>query len=88
MGVRDFGRIDIKTNNHGECFFMEANLVPGMTQCSSYFPEACHIENSFTYNKVVELLLAGGLARAATTIPPHFQPDTEHKLDIASQRIH
>jgi len=88
LGVRDFGRIDIKTNNHGECFFMEANLVPGMTQSSSYFPEACHIENSFTYNKVVELLLAGGLARAATTIPPHFQPDTEHKLDIESQRIH
>ncbi|MCW8910960.1 MAG: D-alanine--D-alanine ligase, partial [Gammaproteobacteria bacterium] len=28
LGVRDFGRIDIKTDNHGECFFMEANLVP------------------------------------------------------------
>ena len=31
LGARDFGRIDIKTNKSGECFFMEANLVPGMT---------------------------------------------------------
>lgn len=65
LGVRDFGRIDIKTNNHGECFFMEANLVPGMTYGSSYFPEACYIAHEFSYSKVIELLLAGGLARVS-----------------------
>jgi D-alanine-D-alanine ligase len=74
LGVRDFGRIDIKTNNHGECFFMEANLVPGMTLGSSYFPEACEIAHQFNYRKVIELLLAGGLARAS--------------LSISSQEIH
>ena len=67
LGVRDFGRIDIKTNNHGECFFMEANLVPGMTYGSSYFPEACDIAHEFAYDKVIELLLAGGLARASSS---------------------
>ena len=65
LGVRDFGRIDIKTDNHGECFFMEANLVPGMTYGSSYFPEACDIAHEFAYDKVIELLLAGGLARVS-----------------------
>jgi len=65
LGVRDFGRIDIKTDNHGECFFMEANLVPGMTYGSSYFPEACNIAHEFAYDKVIELLLAGGLARVS-----------------------
>jgi D-alanine-D-alanine ligase len=44
---------------------MEANLVPGMTYGSSYFPEACNIENEFSYAKVIELLLAGGLARVS-----------------------
>jgi D-alanine-D-alanine ligase len=77
LGVRDFGRIDIKTNNHGECFFMEANLVPGMTHGSSYFPEACKIAHEFAYDKVVELLLAGGLARACSTVPPSIHPDTD-----------
>lgn len=83
LGIRDYGRIDIKTNNHGECFFMEANLVPGMKQGSSYFPQACDIAHAFSYDKVVELLLSGGLARASTTIPPHIHPDTD-KTTVSS----
>jgi len=80
LGIRDFGRIDIKTNNHGECFFMEANLVPGMTYGSSYFPEACEIAHEFAYDKVVELLMDSGLSRALSTIPPSSQPDSDAKL--------
>lgn len=74
LGVRDFGRIDIKTNNNGDCFFMEANLVPGMTCGSSYFPEACEIAHQFNYNKVIELLLAGGLTRASSNISSQTTP--------------
>ena len=77
LDVRDFGRIDIKTNKTGECFFMEANLVPGMTYGSSYFPQACYIAHKFDYDKVVELLLASGIARATSTIPPNLQPDLD-----------
>jgi len=80
LGIRDFGRIDIITNNHGECFFMEANLVPGMTYGSSYFPEACEIAHEFTYDKVIELLIDSGLSRASSTIPPNCQPDSDNKL--------
>ena len=80
LGVRDFGRIDIKTNKNGECFFMEANLVPGMTYGSSYFPEACDIAHEFAYDKVIELLLNGGLERASSTIPPDIQSDSNNKL--------
>ena len=79
LGVRDFGRIDIKTDNHGECFFMEANLVPGMTFGSSYFPQACDIAHQFSYDKVVELILSGGLARAVSTMPP-ICPDLDEKI--------
>jgi len=75
LGVRDFGRIDIKTNKSGECFFMEANLVPGMTYGSSYFPQACDIAHEFAYDKVIELLIAGGLARASATIHPDSDDD-------------
>lgn len=77
LGVRDFGRIDIKTDNHGECFFMEANLVPGMTYGSSYFPQACNIANEFSYDKVIELMLESGINRASSTIPPVTQPDLD-----------
>jgi len=64
LGVRDFGRIDIKANNNGDCFFMEANLVPGMTYGSSYFPKAWEIEYGISYDKVVDLVLEGALRRA------------------------
>jgi D-alanine-D-alanine ligase len=80
LGARDFGRIDIKTNNHGDCFFMEANLVPGMTYGSSYFPQACNIANEFVYDKVIELLISGGLARVSSTIPPYLYPGSDDKI--------
>jgi len=72
LGVRDFGRIDIKANKSGECFFMEANLVPGMTFGSSYFPEACDIAHEFTYDKVIGLMLDGVLTRASLNLPPNI----------------
>lgn len=83
LGARDFGRIDIKTNKSGECFFMEANLVPGMTYGSSYFPEACDIAHDIAYDNVIELLLAGGLARASSTMPPDIQTDPDNKVVVA-----
>lgn len=80
LGIRDFARIDIISDNHGEYFFMEANLVPGMTYGSSYFPKACKIAHEFTYDKVIERLIDSGLCRASSTIPPNSQPDSDNKL--------
>ncbi|WP_373003207.1 ATP-grasp domain-containing protein [Sulfurimonas sp.] len=63
LGIRDYGRIDIKTNKDGECYFMEVNLVPGMTHGSSYFPKSCEIENKFAYDDAVALMLSQGINR-------------------------
>jgi len=70
LGVRDFGRIDIITNKSGRCFFTEANLVPGMSCGSSYFPEAFKIEHELTYDKVIELILDIGLSRVSSIAYP------------------
>jgi D-alanine-D-alanine ligase len=83
LGARDFGRIDIKTKKSGECFFMEANLVPGMTYGSSYFPKACDIAHEFAYDKVIELLIAGGISRASSTVPPFINPDPDENFMVA-----
>lgn len=63
LGIRDFGRIDIKTNEGGECFFMEANLVPGMTSGSSYFPRACEIASDLKYDEVIRIIVEKCLSR-------------------------
>lgn len=64
LGIRDFARIDIKSNKNGDCFFMEANLVPGLTPDSSYFPKSCEIEFGLTYDEVIHLMLDNALYRA------------------------
>lgn len=53
LGIEGFARIDIKANADGKCFFMEVNLVPGMTAGSSYFPEACRIDRDLSYDQTV-----------------------------------
>ena len=56
LGVTGFGRIDIKMDEDSQCYFMEANLVPGMTKGSSYFPKAFEIANNISYDKVIQQL--------------------------------
>ncbi len=64
LGIRGFGRIDIKMDSLGCCYFMEANLVPGMNQSTSYFPQACAIANNMSYDNVIKSMLNECLARA------------------------
>lgn len=64
LGVRDFARIDIKTNHNGQSYFMEANLVPGMTRSSSYFPKACKSEHGYSYDKIIEVIVDACLERS------------------------
>lgn len=63
LDVRDFGRIDIRANKRGYYYFIEANLVPGMTRGISYFPNAFEIEHGFTYQEVVNLMIEKGFSR-------------------------
>ncbi len=64
LGVRGFGRIDIKMDNHGQCHFIEANLVPGMKKDSSYFPRSCKMNAGLDYDEVVRLIMHGVMKRA------------------------
>ena len=63
LDIRDYGRIDIKSNVHGHCYFMNVNLVPDMTYDSSYFPKACEIEHDISYDEMIELIVEEGISR-------------------------
>jgi len=67
LGAREFGRIDIKMNAQGLPHFLEANLVPGMTRDSSYFPEACRIDADLSYGDVIREMFDRSAHR--TTVP-------------------
>lgn len=57
LGIEGFARIDIKSNTKGEYFFMEVNLVPGMTFGSSYFPEAFRIDRGISYDQTISSMV-------------------------------
>lgn len=63
LGARDYGRIDIKMDSHNRCYFLEANLTPGMTKGSSYFPNSYELCAMLEYNNVVLLLIQSALKR-------------------------
>jgi D-alanine-D-alanine ligase len=58
LGARDYGRIDIIMDKENKPYFMEANLIPGMTKRlkennSSYFTRACYINDNMTYKETI-----------------------------------
>ena len=79
LGIRDFGRIDIKTNRLGECFFMKADLVPGMAPGSSYFPKTCQTAQNISYDRVVQLIIEGGVGRVPLDLPTESIPPPSSK---------
>ena len=70
LGARDFGRVDVKVSRSGQCYFMEVNLVPGMTSGSSYFPKACELDGGLSYDKMLGLILEQGLRRVPLVTSP------------------
>ena len=77
LGARDFGRIDIKLDEYGTPHFLEANLVPGMTPGTSYFPRAMSYLNSsgkiltmpdgLTHSEIALKIVELGLKRTAVS---------------------
>ena len=92
LGIRDYGRVDIKMDKTGVCYFMEVNLIPGMTDGSSYFPKSCEIENKFIYEDVVALMLSQGLNRIPSQVPINKKIELNNNflggLNIEVQRAH
>lgn len=66
LDIRDFGQIDINTNNSGHCFFMQANLLPEMTNGISRFTEAFTMDVGISYDEIIELIVDEGISRATS----------------------
>jgi D-alanine-D-alanine ligase len=60
LGGKSLGRIDIKMNDQGEAFFIEANLMPGLSK--GYFYRACFLNLHLSYEEMILLIAKNGLA--------------------------
>ncbi|GAC1391873.1 MAG: hypothetical protein NVSMB46_05980 [Candidatus Saccharimonadales bacterium] len=68
LGARDYGRIDIRMDEHGVPYFLEANLIPGIAyhDFTSYFTNACWINEHMSYESMIKNIISIGLSRTTT----------------------
>lgn len=63
LGNRDYGRIDIRMDESGNPFVIDANFIPGMTGGFSYFPRACRISMGWKFEDVVIRIAEAAIRR-------------------------
>lgn len=62
LGARDFGRIDIRMDSEGNPYFLEANLIPGLS--GGYFTRACKINAGMDYSEMIQNIVKLALLRS------------------------
>ncbi len=77
IGARDYGRIDIRMDDQGVVYFLEANLIPGIAyhRFTSYFTKACLINQAMDYETMILRIVELGLSRH-TTVSDEVSEDT------------
>ena len=91
LGARDYGRVDIRLDEQGIPYFLEANLIPGLAQhdFTSYFTAACWLNQAMDYQTMILHITELGLSRSApeltadieatdTIVPPALIPSIAH----------
>jgi D-alanine-D-alanine ligase len=66
LGSRDYGRIDMRLDARGEPHFIEANLMPGLSN-HGYLSSCFRINEDIGYEDMILLIVSAGFERAART---------------------
>lgn len=64
LGARDYGRIDIRLDNHGDAHFLEANLLPSLMDGYGNFPKACWLNNQLDYESMLLAIVRMAMPRS------------------------
>ncbi|QSZ41054.1 D-alanine--D-alanine ligase [Sulfurimonas aquatica] len=65
LDIRDYGEINIKMNTNGQCFFMQVNLSPEITNTTSSFLQVFTDEHKLSYENLVKIIVDEGLSRVS-----------------------
>lgn len=68
LGARDYGRIDIRMDEHGTPHFLEANLIPSLISNYGSFPKACVINLGLDYESMILRIVRLGFGRQLPVI--------------------
>ncbi len=65
LGSRDYGRIDMRLDSHGRPSFIEANLMPGLSD-HGYLSRCFYLNQRASYSDMILAIVALGLSRTQT----------------------
>ncbi len=66
IGARDYGRIDMRLDENGIPYFLEANLIPGMIKASGNFPKSYELNTGRSYDDMLLHIVALALNRVSS----------------------
>ena len=67
LRARDYGRIDLRLDSFGVPHFIEANLMPGLSD-HGYLSRCFALNESITYEEMILSIVDLGLQRASATL--------------------
>lgn len=68
LGSRDYGRIDMRLDSSGIPYFIEANLMPGLSD-HGYLVRCFEINNQIPYNDMISSIVSLALERSIPSAP-------------------
>lgn len=66
LGGRDYGRIDIRLDDLGEPYFLEANFIPSLIKGYGSFPKACLLNMDLDHEEMLLRIVQLAFERSAT----------------------
>jgi D-alanine-D-alanine ligase len=88
LGARDYGRIDMRLDSHGVPSFIEANLMPGLSN-HGYLMSCFSIYDHTTYDDmilgIVRLALGRDIRPIVKSAPANLRDCTEEVADLTLQ---
>ncbi len=68
LGSRDYGRIDMRLDSHGNPSFIEANLMPGLSE-HGYLSRCLFMNEQISYEDMITRIIDLALERGEYTTP-------------------
>lgn len=77
LGAKDYGRIDIRLDGHGEPHFLEANLLPSLMNGYGNFPKACLLNKGLGHEQMILKIVSLAFSRATNPLQNIIVPNLD-----------
>jgi D-alanine-D-alanine ligase len=85
LGAKDYGRIDIRCNESGTPYFLEANLIPSTVEGYGNFHNACNLVANLSYDDMLLQIVQLGFEGHIPYVAPVIEVKDEAPVAVAAK---